>query len=45
MIFFFCANCVIDISVHFVFAADFLQHVNHAFVGAAVQRPFQRADG
>ena len=25
--------------------ADFFEHVDDAFVGAAVQRPFERADG
>ena len=35
----------LDVGVDFVFAADFLEHVDDAFVGAAVQRAFQRADG
>ena len=35
---------LLDVGIDFVFAPDFLEHVDHAFVRAAVQRPFQGAD-
>ena len=35
----------LDPGIDFVERADFLEHVDDAFVGAAVQRAFERADG
>ena len=40
----FLRELLLDIGVDFVFAPDLLQHVDHAFIGAAVQRTFKRAD-
>ena len=32
---------LLDVGVDFVFAPDFLEHLDHAFVRAAVERAFQ----
>ena len=37
MIFFFCGQLLFDVGVDFLFVADLLEHVDHAFVRAAVQ--------
>ena len=43
--FLFLRECVVEPCVHFVLAADFLEHVDDTLVRAAVQRTFERADG
>ena len=43
--FLFLRERVLHPGVHFVLAADFLEHVDDAFIRAAVQRAFERADG
>ena len=45
MIFFFCASCSSIQASTLSSRADFLEHVDDAFIGAAVQRAFERADG
>jgi hypothetical protein len=45
MIFFFWARQFLDVGVDLVEAADLLEHVDDAFVGAAVERALEGADG
>ena len=42
---FLLREAFVDVGVHLVERADFLEHLDHAFVRAAMQRAFQRADG
>src|SRR5713226_7895967 len=41
----FLGEAILHVGIDVVERADFQEHFDHAFVGAAVERPFERADG
>ena len=43
--FLFLRQLLFDVGIDFLLFANFLEHLDDAFVRAAVQRPFKRADG